>query len=504
MDRGRRVSLPRRVLIANRGEISVRIARTCHAAEVEVVAVYTDVDAGSPHTLVAGRSIQVDSYVDAEALCEAARLSGCDAVHPGYGFLSENPSFVTAVTAAGLNFIGPPAAAMEVMGSKTRARAAMHAAGVPVVPGTEPGTAEELMAAAGEIGYPVFLKAVAGGGGKGMSIVTDAEQLERIYRQASDEAAKSFGDGAMYLEKLVERPRHIEIQIFADTHGNTVALGERECSIQRRHQKIIEEAPSPAVSPELRARMSAAAVAAAEAVGYVGAGTVEFLLDTSGEFFFLEMNTRLQVEHPVTEWITGLDLVRLQLEVAGGAALPPEALEPTFVGHAIECRIYAEDPAAGHLPQAGRLLLMREPSGPGVRVDAALAEGQQIGVHFDPMLAKLSCWARDRSAAVARMREALRRYVLLGVQTNLDYLQAILTVPAFADGDLTTAFLDEHMADWPPREEVAPLAMAATVLADRYGAGRAGRADARATDPLAGDPWLTLGRFRLGGSGEAC
>jgi acetyl/propionyl-CoA carboxylase alpha subunit len=358
------------------------------------------------------------------------------------------------------------------------------------------------MTAAAEIGYPVFLKAVAGGGGKGMSIVADAEELERVHRQASDEAVKSFGDGAMYLEKVVERPRHIEIQIFADTHGNTVALGERECSIQRRHQKIIEEAPSPAVSPELRARMSAAAVAAAEAVGYVGAGTIEFLLDPSGEFYFLEMNTRLQVEHPVTEWITGLDLVRLQLEVAGGAALPPEALEPTFVGHAIECRVYAEDPAAGHLPQAGRLLLVREPSGPGVRVDAALAEGQEIGVHFDPMLAKVSCWARDRDVAIARMREALRRYVLLGVQTNLDHLQDILAVAAFAEGDLTTAFLDEHLADWPPSEDLAPLAMAATLLADRYGAGRTGHTDAGTADPLAGDPWRTLGRFRMG-AGES-
>ena len=492
------MSLPRRVLIANRGEISVRIARTCHAAGVEVVAVYTELDAGSPHALVAGRAIQVDSYVDAEALCEAARLSNCDAVHPGYGFLSENPAFVTAVNAAGLTFVGPPAAAMEVMGSKTRARTAMREAGVPVVPGTEPGTVEELIPAAAEIGYPVFLKAVAGGGGKGMSIVSDPQELERVYRQASDEAAKGFGDGAVYLEKVVERPRHIEIQIFADTHGNTVALGERECSIQRRHQKILEEAPSPVVSPELRARMSAAAVAAAEAVGYVGAGTVEFLLDTSGDFYFLEMNTRLQVEHPVTEWITGLDLVRLQLEVAGGEPLPPEALEPTFVGHAIECRVYAEDPAAGHLPQAGRLMLMREPSGPGVRVDAALAEGQEIGVHFDPMLAKLSCWARDRDAAIARMREALRRYVLLGVQTNLDHLQDILAVPAFRDGDLTTAFLDEHMAEWPPSEEIAPLAMAATLLADRYGAGRAGHADTSTADPLTGDPWRTLGRFRIG------
>jgi len=490
------VSLPRRVLIANRGEIAVRIARTCHATGIEVVAVYTEPDTGSPHVLAAQRAVQVDSYTDPEALCEVAVATECDAIHPGYGFLSENPAFVRAAKAAGLVFIGPPVAAMEVMGSKTRARAAMQAAGVPVVPGTEPGTAAELVVAADELGYPVFLKAVAGGGGKGMSIVGDAEELERVYRQATDEAAKSFGDGSIFLERVVARPRHIEIQVFADTHGNTTALGERECSIQRRHQKIIEEAPSPGVSTELRQRMSEAAIAAAEAVGYVGAGTIEFLLGDNDEFFFLEMNTRLQVEHPVTEWITGLDLVRLQLEVAGGAPLPAEALQPSFTGHAIECRVYAEDPGAGHLPQAGRLMLMREPSGPGVRVDAALAEGQEIGVHFDPMLAKVSCWARDRGGAIARMREALKGYVLLGVQTNLDHLQDVLAVPAFAKGDLTTAFLDEHMSQWHSASEIPPLVAAATALADRYGAARNNSGGAVT------DPWSTLGNFRLGGGDQ--
>jgi acetyl/propionyl-CoA carboxylase alpha subunit len=497
------VNLPRRVLIANRGEIAVRIARSCHAAGIEVVAVYTPPDEGSPHVLTARRARPVTSYTDADELCATAVAANCDAIHPGYGFLSENPAFVRAADAAGITFVGPPAAAMEVMGSKTQARDAMRAAGVPVVPGTAPGTAEELLAGAEELGYPVFLKAVAGGGGKGMSIVDDAAQLARVYRQATDEAAKSFGDGAIYLERVVTRPRHIEIQVFADTHGNTCALGERECSVQRRHQKIIEEAPSPAVSAELRARMSAAAVAAAEAVGYVGAGTIEFLLAEDGEFYFLEMNTRLQVEHPVTEWITGLDLVRLQLEVAGGGVLPDEALHPTFTGHALECRVYAEDPGAGHLPQAGRLLLMREPSGPGVRVDAALAEGQEIGVHFDPMLAKVSCWARDRAGAIARMRQALQDYVLLGVQTNLDHLQDVIDLPAFRAGDLTTAFLDEHMKNWPAAYAVPPLAAAATALAARYGGAGVSADDNARQDPLAGDPWRTLGAFRLADDGES-
>ncbi len=495
--------LPRRLLIANRGEIAIRITRTCHAAGIEVFAIYDPHDEASPHILMADRALAVDSYTDIEGLVAAAVAHGCDAIHPGYGFLSESPEFAAAVQEAGLLWVGPPAAAMQIMGSKTDARAAMQRAGVAVIPGTAPGSAAELITQAGDLGYPVFLKAASGGGGKGMSIVHDREQLERVFRQASEEATRSFGDGAMYLEKLVQHPRHVEVQVFADAHGNVVGLGERECSIQRRHQKIIEETPSTAVDEHLRARMSESAVAAAQAVAYVGAGTVEFLLAPDGEFFFLEMNTRLQVEHPITEWVTGLDLVRLQLEVAGGAPLPPEALQPTFLGHALECRIYAEDPAAGHLPQSGRLLLVREPSGPGVRVDSALAEGQEVTIHFDPMLAKLSTWSRDRQGAIARMREALRRFVILGVRTNIDHLQDILATPAFVAGDLSTTFLDDHLPDWPGHLRVPDLVLAATAAAERFGAGR----DRAEHDGEGGgepfkDPWSGLRGFRLGAGPE--
>jgi len=490
------VCLPRRVLIANRGEIAVRITRSCHAAGVEVVAVFDENDGASPHLLVADRAVGVAGYLDADGLITVAREHGCDAVHPGYGFLSENRDFAAAVQDAGLIWIGPPAAAMRVMGGKDTARAAMQDAGVPVVPGAEPGSADDLAAAAEALGYPVFLKAVAGGGGKGMAIVTEEESLRRLYRQASEEAERSFGNGAVYLERVVEHPRHIEIQVFADAHGHTVALGERECSIQRRHQKIIEETPSPAVDAALRKRMSAAAVAAATAVGYVGAGTVEFLVDSQGTFYFLEMNTRLQVEHPVTEWITGLDLVRLQLEVAAGAPLPPEAIDPSFLGHSIECRIYAEDPAAGYLPQSGRLLLVREPSGPGVRIDSALAEGQEVTIHFDPMLAKLSTWGRDRDSALARMAEALRRFVVLGVTTNIDHLQAVLAHPSFVAGDLSTAFLQEHLPDWTGSAPTPALALAATALAERFGAGRSsGTGGPNAATRY--DPWDLSSGLRL-------
>ena len=492
--------LPRRVLVANRGEIAVRITRTCHACGVQVVAVYTEQDAASPHILAADRALLVASYVDPDALIEAARTGGADAVHPGYGFLAESAAFATAVQDAGLLWIGPPPEAIAAMGSKVRARATMRAAGVPVVPGSDAGDADALAAAAAALGYPVLLKAVAGGGGKGMAIVHDEAALRRAFRQARDEAERSFGDGAVYLEKLILRPRHVEVQVFADMHGNTVALGERECSIQRRHQKIVEESPSPAVDAALRQRMSAAAVAAARAVGYVGAGTVEFLLDERRHFYFLEMNTRLQVEHPVTEWTTGLDLVRLQLEVAAGGTLPPEALEPRFVGHALECRIYAEDPAAGFLPQSGRLLLVREPTGPGIRVDSALAEGQEITIHFDPMLAKISTWGRGRAESIARMREALRRFVLLGVRTNIDHLQDLLATDAFAAGRLHTGFLDEYLPDWAPPAQVPPLVLAATALAERFAAGRTAAAEAPAA--TAGrevfDPWETLAAFRVG------
>jgi acetyl/propionyl-CoA carboxylase alpha subunit len=485
-------ALPSRVLVANRGEIALRVARSCHAAGVEVAAVFSEHDRAAPHVLAAELAAPVDSYLDGEAVIAAAQAMGCDAVHPGYGFLSENAGFARAVTAAGLVWIGPPPEAMETMGSKTAARAAMEAAGVPVVPGSGAASASELAAAAKAMGFPVLIKASAGGGGKGMTRVDSAEGFERVAAQTAAEAERAFGDGTIYLEKLVERPRHVEIQVFADKHGHCVSLGERECSIQRRHQKIVEESPSPAVDEALRARLGEAAVAAAEAVSYEGAGTIEFLLGDDGAFYFLEMNTRLQVEHPVTEWVTGLDLVRLQLEVACGGELPPEAREPEMRGWSIECRVYAEDPGAGHLPQAGPVLVLREPSGPGLRIDSALREGLDVTVHYDPMLAKVSTWGRTRLEAIERMREALARFVVLGLRTNIDHLRDVVCHEAFVAGELTTAFLDEHMPAWQPAAPEAS-SLAATVLPSRTAAATRGQAG-----PSIADPWLSASGFRIG------
>ena len=545
-------TLPARLFIANRGEIAVRIASTCRVLGVRSVAAFTAADREGLHVAAADESVEIDSYVDAQALAATARARGCDAVHPGYGFLSENPAFALAVVEAGLTFVGPPVEAMRVMGSKTRARAAMRAAGVPVVPGSDPvelagsagapGTARptgaksaklknpgysgdeglaHLQSTARELGYPVLIKAVSGGGGKGMSRVDQASDLARLAAQAADEAKRWFGDGRVYVERLIERPRHIEIQIFGDSHGNCVALGERECSIQRRHQKIVEETPSPIVDDDLRSQMSAAAVAAGIAVGYQGAGTVEFLLETAladdpaqaatPHFYFLEMNTRLQVEHPVTEWVTGLDLVRLQLEVASGSELSLAARNPTFRGHSVECRIYAEDPAIGFLPQTGTILVLREPAGPGVRVDSALVQGQAIGIDFDPLLAKISTWGHDREEARLRMLDALRNTVILGVRTNVDHLQDLVSHPAFVAGHLSTEFLFEHMAHWPPPQPEAPLA---ALLAAAALAGRTHRASSRtvATEGPGSkdgnhdsDPWRAraLEGFRIGGTSGA-
>ena len=486
--------LPRRVLVANRGEIALRVARSCRAAGVDVAAVFTEHDREAPHVLGASRARAVDSYLDSAAILEAAKALEADAIHPGYGFLAENPDFARAVKAAGLTWIGPPAEAMETMGSKTAARAAMEAAGVPVVPGCPAGTPKELAAAAESVGFPLLIKASAGGGGKGMTRVDSPEGFERVVRQTAAEAERAFGDGTVYLEKLVERPRHVEIQVFADTHGHCVSLGERECSIQRRHQKIVEESPSPAVDADLRLKLGEAAVAAAKAVAYEGAGTIEFLLGADGSFYFLEMNTRLQVEHPVTEWVTGLDLVRMQLEVACGGTLPAEALEPRLQGWSIECRVYAEDPAAGHLPQAGRVLVLREPSGPGIRIDSAMREGLEVSVHYDPLIAKLSTWGRSRREAAERMDEALSRYVVLGLKTNIDHLRSVVMHEAFLAGDLTTAFLDEHLADWaaPPPSEAA---LAATALPTRAAASGTGGGGGRRI----ADPWQSGSGFRIGG-----
>ena len=493
----------RRVLIANRGEIARRIMRTCRDMKIATVAVYSDADASAPHVREADRAEPIgpaaasESYLKIQNIIDAAKRSGADAIHPGYGFLSENASFAEACAAAGLTFVGPPASAMRQMGTKTAARATVSAAGVPVVPGVIPPTQEPaaIAKAAQEIGLPVLLKAAAGGGGKGMRTVREAAALDESIRAAQSEATRSFGNGSLYVERLVERARHIEVQVIGDTHGNYAHLFERDCSMQRRHQKVIEEAPAPRLSPGVRARMTDAAVAAARSVGYVNAGTVEFLLEGDGDqakFYFLEMNTRLQVEHPVTEAVTGLDLVRVQLLVASGERLPFAQADITTTGHAIECRVYAED-ARRLLPQAGRLLRYREPSGDGIRVDSGVIEGQTIGVHYDPLLAKLIAHGATREEARERLIAALGRYEILGLHHNISFLMRLLERAEFRDSSAHTRFIESAMHELaePPSAELAQAAAAMAAFAasqDREPAAMmAGEEQTR-------DPWDLIGR----------
>jgi acetyl-CoA carboxylase biotin carboxylase subunit len=443
----------RRLLIANRGEIALRIIRACREMGIETIAVYSDADRLSPHVLAANRAAHLggappsESYLNVARLVAAAHAHGADAIHPGYGFLSERAHFARACEEQGLIFVGPPASAIERMGSKIGARRIMEDAGVPVVPGEVPAdqSDESLAAAIARVGFPALIKPSAGGGGIGMKAVRNTHEVSEAVQRARREAESAFGDGTLYVEHLVDRPRHVEIQIFADRHGHTVHLFERECSIQRRHQKIVEESPCPVLTPPVRARMGEAAVAAARAAGYVNAGTVEFLLEGEGDaaqFYFLEMNTRLQVEHPVTELVTGTDLVRAQLVVAAGGELPWTQSSLAQRGHAIECRIYAEDPSHDFLPQAGPLLMYREPQGPGIRVDAGVREGGAVSVFYDPMLAKLVVWAETREAAAARAIQALEQYVVLGIKTNIPFLLAILKHARFRSADIDTGFLD--------------------------------------------------------------
>ena len=460
----------RRVLVANRGEIAVRVMRTCKERGLGTVAVYSDVDRLAPHVLLADMAVHIgpapasQSYLVIEKIIAACKQSGADAVHPGYGFLSENEDFVEACIAAGITFIGPSAEAMRKMGSKTEARKTVTAAGTPVVPGdngpTGDGfpTAELALAAAKKIGFPVLIKAAAGGGGKGMRMVSAEAELVPAFEGAVREATAAFGDGTVYLEKAILRPRHIEIQVFGDQHGNLVHLGERDCSIQRRHQKVVEEAPSPVVSPELRAQMGAAAIAAARAVNYVGAGTCEFLLGDGGGFYFLEMNTRLQVEHPVTEMIYAVDLVAWQLDVAEGRPLPmtQAELDGRRRGHAVECRVYAEDPVK-FLPSPGTITHMRVPDGPYIRNDAGCYEGSEIPVHYDPMISKLVVWGEDRARAVARMRRALDEYAVRWIETNLAFHRRCFRHDAFVAGDYDTGFIGRNAAELAPRADEREL-----------------------------------------------
>ncbi len=505
----------RRLLIANRGEIALRIVRACRELGVESVAVYSDADARAPHVFAADRAVRIgppapaESYLTIEALIAAARETGADAVHPGYGFLSERAAFARACEDAGLIFVGPPASSLERMGSKIGARRLMQEAGVPVVPGETPSDQSDasVRTAIERIGLPALVKPSAGGGGIGMKTVRSAADVESAVQQARREAQAAFGDGTLYVERLIERPRHVEVQIVADRHGQVVHLFERECSVQRRHQKAVEESPCVAVTPSLRQRMGAAAVTAARAVHYVNAGTVEFLLDGQGDdarFYFLEMNTRLQVEHPVTEAVVGVDLVHAQLRVASGEPLPWTSDQLVQRGHAIECRVYAEDPAQGFLPQAGRLLRYLEPRGPGTRVDSGVVQGSDVSVYYDPLLAKLIVHAETRDAALARAIAALREFVVLGIVTNIPFLLAVLQHPRFVAGDLDTHFLEtegEALRRAMAETDIPPEVIAAAVA---HADANAGTGDTPGTPGTPGtvgtpgtlDPFVTLRNWR--------
>jgi acetyl-CoA carboxylase biotin carboxylase subunit len=461
-----------KLLVANRGEIAVRVVRSCRELGIRSVAVYSEADRAALHVRLAdeayllGPAPSRESYLRGDRVIELARRAGADAVHPGYGFLAENAAFARACEDAGLVFVGPRSETIALMGEKTSARRAAQAAGVPVVPGTlEPiADAGALRREAERIGFPLMLKAAAGGGGKGMRLVGRPQDLEGALARARGEAQSAFGDDSVYLEKALSRPRHIEIQVLADEHGNAVHLFERECSIQRRHQKVIEESPSPFVGPELRERMGALALALTRQAGYRNAGTLEFLVDADGEPYFLEMNTRLQVEHPVTELVTGHDLVQLQIRIARGERLPFAQHELRQRGHAIECRVYAEDPDRGFMPSPGRIEALRVPGGPGVRDDSGVYEGWLVPVDYDPLISKLAAWGADRAEALARMRRALAEYQVVGVKTTLPFFARVLDHPAFVAGDFDTSFVERVLADAGGAEPPVALAVAAAAI----------------------------------------
>ena len=492
-----------KVLVANRGEIALRIVRACRELGVASVAVYSDADAGAPHVRAADQAVNIgpapsaQSYLLGDRIIAAAKDTGAQAIHPGYGFLAEREWFARAVHDAGLAFIGPPPDAIAAMGSKTAARSLAVAHSVPVVPGTGGAlaSAEEARRAADEFGYPVLLKASAGGGGKGMRVVRESGELEAAFGAAAREAKAAFGDDAVYLEKFITKPRHVEIQILADSHGNVLSLGERECSLQRRHQKMVEEAPSIAVSPELRREMGETAVRVARAAGYVNAGTCEFLLDAEGKFYFLEMNTRLQVEHPVTELVTDIDVVQWQIRIAAGERLPFAQDEIVPRGWSIECRITSEDPANGFLPSTGVIEYLRVPSGPGVRWDGGIEAGSEVGLHYDPMLAKLIVWGEDRPQAIARMHRALLELTVDGVETSRDFHLRLMEDDEFRAGAFDIQWLERRLdsliAVSPPAEGARAAALAAALLAEEDRLSRM-----PAMSPVGGgDQWKRAGRL---------
>ena len=499
------------VLVANRGEIAVRIIRACRELGIPSVAVYSDADAAAPHVHAADEAVHIgpspssESYLRGERLIEAARRTGANAIHPGYGFLAEREWFARAVRDAGLIFVGPPPEAIAAMGSKTAARTLAIAAGVPVVPGTTDPLrdADEARTLAERFGYPVLLKAAAGGGGKGMRVVRSANELSASLDAARREAKNAFGDDAVYVEKYIAGPRHVEIQVLADAHGTVLSLGERECSVQRRHQKMIEEAPSVAVSPELRRAMGETAVRAARAAGYVSAGTCEYLVDADGGFYFLEMNTRLQVEHPVTELVTGIDLVQWQLRIARGERLPFRQEEIVPRGWAIECRITSEDPANGFLPSTGRISHLELPAGPGIRWDGGIEIGTEVGLHYDPMLAKLIVWAPSRDTAIERMRRALLELVVDGVETSRDFHLRVMDDAEFRRGEIHIQWLESRLPSLldvaPPDDGVRLAAIAGALLAEEDRRPGVARAPSREPAGVAhpgriGDAWRRAAR----------
>jgi acetyl-CoA carboxylase, biotin carboxylase subunit len=493
----------RKVLIANRGEIAVRVIRTLREMGIGTVAVFSDADRTSLHVRMAdeaehiGPSAAAESYLRIDKILAAAKKYGAEAIHPGYGFLSENADFAAACEDSGVVFIGPSSDSIRRMGSKTAARQMAIAAGAPVVPGIDHGaTVDEVRQFGREHGYPILLKAVAGGGGKGMRRVDAEGELDAAFRDAASEAERAFRSAEIYVEKLVERPRHIEIQVLGDRHGNMVHLGERECSIQRRHQKVIEESPSPLIAahPEMRHEMGAAAVRAAQAAGYYNAGTVEFLVDQDRRFYFLEMNTRLQVEHPITELVTGLDLVRLQVEIAAGARLPFTQSDVKWSGSAIECRIYAEDPYNQFLPFPGKLTRLTRPLGPGIRLDGCVYEGWTVPMEYDPLLAKLAVWTGSRGESVDRMVRALREYDVGGIRTNIGFFRQILEDPEFRAGNLHTGFIEEFFARTKPAAAPGELRAVAALAAALH---TMKRTPSSAPAPAGGSRWVETGRGEL-------
>jgi acetyl-CoA carboxylase biotin carboxylase subunit len=501
----------KKILIANRGEIAVRIIRACQEMGIATVAVYSEADRNSLHVQLADEAVcigpaqAVDSYLDSDSVIHAAKEKKAEAIHPGYGFLAENPSFSLRCEKEGIIFIGPNSRAMDLVGDKVRSRQTVEKAGVPIIPGMKCvlENVSEYEKEARTIGYPIMIKASAGGGGKGMRIIHSHEKLKAGLEAGMREAKSAFGDESVYLEKCIQEPRHVEFQILADNHGNIVHLFERECSIQRRHQKIIEESPSPALDQDLRNKMGDVAKKVIQATGYNNAGTVEFLLDKDRNFYFLEVNARLQVEHPVTELITGLDIVQHQILIAAGEKLKIRQDSLSQNGHAIECRIYAEDPENNFLPSSGKILFLNEPSGPGIRLDSGIYSGSEVPIYYDPILSKLIVWAENRGMACKRMIQALDHYVILGVKTSISFLKEVISSARFRSGDTTTGFIEKQFKNGfilkkdDKNREISLLAAAFLEQSKKYGSGIGKKEQGQ------GSPWQTLGRWRLGRSEES-